>query len=63
MTSEANKAEALTRVRKALLKIPIDADNGYIMCNTEDGHALHRCGEDTIYGSESRPNSLQRSCA
>ena len=34
----ANKADALTRVRIARLKVCIDIDDGYIMCNIEDKH-------------------------
>ena len=38
VTSEANQANALTKVRKAWLKVPIDAGNGYVMYNIEDEH-------------------------
>ena len=55
MTWEAYKADALKRVRKAWLKVPIDANNRYTMWNIENEHikilhAMHHMGvERTLF--------------
>ena len=49
MTLEVNKADALTRAKKAWYKVTIDADNGYIM-RTSRLHDMHHIGaERTLF--------------